>query len=1068
MVLIDGIPGDNAEQTFEWLSGSFLSSKARPGFHFLLTVRHVDGAFDWLQPDERPVSIDLDEGDLEVCCAAILKHHRSSLRETWETEPHPSDLSRLAGANPGRLTKIIEWLRAQPPATATLDRIPRSLTVHMKRTWNELANVAPRELLGPWFAAVAVALDNLTIDDTIQLASLDNPSALLRHAVSYGLIHVDGSLDDGTSRVTAEPSLTPAIAAEFGPTALLRGHSLHADAFPMDNVRTASPYQISSAIYHFTHSDRSELRNPPISAELLRRRACQDGVAAVLDDLNLSQPYRSKPIRRAAHRIADVATRHPDRFVELLVAELHRQSEKVPAELVDDWPPALVPRWVRHPPRLAPGLRTMAPVVDAAWRLGSPWFALLEPGRLTLYDFNGEKLSESEVMFSGASSTVIHGHEIAVADHTGVTLLDMSMTTIGHWRTPSPITTINSLAGKLVVGTSSGVVLVIDGNRPPRHLVGHGTAVTAIAHDRDLPLLVTASLDGTARVWDLSSDALVRILRHDGPVRHVVCLATGTVTADDTGRVHWWSPETGRELRQLRGHDAPVTALCVIDGTTVLSAAADGTMWLWHYTDPTLDRRLTDTGPATIGACRDDRTQRSFLTWNDKAHLTHWDDTAITTHYDLPWDDEARLTHYISTPTHYDLPGEVQLPIKTVFHGPGDHCYLTHAGGVLAVPRQPGHPASASPTRHPIAMASPSRVLLGTPNGLLIHDSKRDVWRAEETTAPVTELAPSADGHVVMVLEDGTAHLRAPSRKATQLDLSSRAHLIGAGNDVTSVIDEDGNLYYTTGDGPLVYQLPLPQVPPASAFARRKFDFVVGTALGEVMLLREGRDPIVATLPHPVTAVVEAGRGWCVIGTSDGSVYRWHPEESLLTALGRHDGPVTGLAGAGTRFAASTSTDGTVRLWDVLHGAEHAMVAGPEPFHSITFADMERLYARSGEAGLWCLDLRATDTTRIGWGLDGEALPGGVIDVHALVPFEIRSVRPVHRVGMSEVRLSLDGRGRFSERVGQDGRLAVPWQFPAMSRAKIKVEAQLPFTAVQVAYVTLDRRDERWLTINLP
>jgi hypothetical protein len=145
------------------------------------------------------------------------------------------------------------------------------------------------------------------------------------------------------------------------------------------------------------------------------------------------------------------------------------------------------------------------------------------------------------------------------------------------------------------------------------------------------------------------------------------------------------------------------------------------------------------------------------------------------------------------------------------------------------------------------------------------------------------------------------------------------------------------------------------------------------------------------------------------------------------------------------------------------------MIAGPEPFYGITFAGLERMYVRSGEDGLWCVDLLATDTDRRGEEVEGLPLSNRIFDLSAHVPFEIRAVQPLRSVGVGvgECRVTAHERGGFAERVGADGRLAVPWRFAASRRVLVRVEPESPLRTVRVAYVTLNRRDERWLTIKL-
>ena len=74
--------------------------------------------------------------------------------------------------------------------------------------------------------------------------------------------------------------------------------------------------------------------------------------------------------------------------------------------------------------------------------------------------------------------------------------------------------------------------------------------------------VATASLDGTARLWDVATGKEIAVLAgHTGGVNAVAFSPDGhrlaTVGADGTARL--WDAATGRETFVLSGHDASVT-----------------------------------------------------------------------------------------------------------------------------------------------------------------------------------------------------------------------------------------------------------------------------------------------------------------------------------------------------------------------------------------------------------------------------------------------------------------------------------------------------------------------------
>jgi len=118
---------------------------------------------------------------------------------------------------------------------------------------------------------------------------------------------------------------------------------------------------------------------------------------------------------------------------------------------------------------------------------------------------------------------------------------------------------------------------VAEGTRK-RALVGHDAEVTFAVYAPDGKLLVSSSLDRTARVWNAATGLPVAILKgHDAGVQRVLfspdsqTLATGSYDAT----IKLWNVADGRELATLSGHEAPVLAIAFSpDGKQLASAAS--------------------------------------------------------------------------------------------------------------------------------------------------------------------------------------------------------------------------------------------------------------------------------------------------------------------------------------------------------------------------------------------------------------------------------------------------------------------------------------------------------------
>ena len=88
-------------------------------------------------------------------------------------------------------------------------------------------------------------------------------------------------------------------------------------------------------------------------------------------------------------------------------------------------------------------------------------------------------------------------------------------------------------------------------------LRGHEGVIKSVAFSPDGRTIVTASIDGTARVWDTATGREIAVLRgHEGIVTSAVYSFDGrtVVTASDDKTARIWDVATGREIAVLRGH----------------------------------------------------------------------------------------------------------------------------------------------------------------------------------------------------------------------------------------------------------------------------------------------------------------------------------------------------------------------------------------------------------------------------------------------------------------------------------------------------------------------------------
>jgi WD40 repeat protein len=125
------------------------------------------------------------------------------------------------------------------------------------------------------------------------------------------------------------------------------------------------------------------------------------------------------------------------------------------------------------------------------------------------------------------------------------------------------------------------------GRATPTELKGHGGTVTAASFSPDSRHIVTASVDTTARVWDISGDEPTAIVinGHSQPVSAAVFSPDGlrvlTASQDATARV-WDLIGERPTATVLDGHRRAIVAAAFSrDGQRVITASDDGTARIW-------------------------------------------------------------------------------------------------------------------------------------------------------------------------------------------------------------------------------------------------------------------------------------------------------------------------------------------------------------------------------------------------------------------------------------------------------------------------------------------------------
>ncbi len=151
---------------------------------------------------------------------------------------------------------------------------------------------------------------------------------------------------------------------------------------------------------------------------------------------------------------------------------------------------------------------------------------------------------------------------------------------------PSPVQRAALKVGRIVRCQNGATaklrrnVIVLKFRGRTRPLRGHSAKVTSAAFSHDCHLLVTASLDSDARIWNVATAKYVRTLSgHTGPVRDAQ-FSPGDrwiVTAGTKAGI--WYAGTGKRLLYVQSDGVPLAAATFDPtGRTILTRSLDGTV----------------------------------------------------------------------------------------------------------------------------------------------------------------------------------------------------------------------------------------------------------------------------------------------------------------------------------------------------------------------------------------------------------------------------------------------------------------------------------------------------------
>jgi WD40 repeat protein len=136
-----------------------------------------------------------------------------------------------------------------------------------------------------------------------------------------------------------------------------------------------------------------------------------------------------------------------------------------------------------------------------------------------------------------------------------------------------------------------------------RQLLGHEDWVNSGEFNRDGKLIVTASNDRTARIWNLGRPWAPTILKHDGRVvaAHFSDGGEAVITASEDGTVRCWTLD-GEPLIDPIRLDEEIRDARLVSGGAAVVVFSSGRLTFWRFEGGLFERRpVVGSGPRSSG-----------------------------------------------------------------------------------------------------------------------------------------------------------------------------------------------------------------------------------------------------------------------------------------------------------------------------------------------------------------------------------------------------------------------------------------------------------------------------------
>ena len=159
---------------------------------------------------------------------------------------------------------------------------------------------------------------------------------------------------------------------------------------------------------------------------------------------------------------------------------------------------------------------------------------------------------------------------------------------------------VKSNGTTLAIGEANGAITKYAG-AAVETLAAHSGPVTGLAYASADQHLVSASLDGTFKIWADSPEPLVTV-ETTSPVHCLAVWDDQVATGGEDGIIRVWQISSRKMVAELSGHVGAVTSLAAAGASQLLSGGQDGTVRQWNVTDSKLVRNVDHGAPVAAVA----------------------------------------------------------------------------------------------------------------------------------------------------------------------------------------------------------------------------------------------------------------------------------------------------------------------------------------------------------------------------------------------------------------------------------------------------------------------------------